>query len=200
MYVADQVNDRVLIYNSIPTGTTNPPANTVLGQSNLNSNSNANAPAANNFANQVGGGPVALQAVNGLIYVADRQYNRVLVFGCGNVPTPTPCTLSCGGEGSLWSEATPSAGFSPRHSFGAVNFQNKMWVIGGNSTDEFNSTGALGDIWNSPDGVNWTQVTPVGNYFGSRYAFSMVVMVDPADGIQKNVAYRWMVFGWFHRQ
>jgi hypothetical protein len=76
LYIADQYNYRVLVYDSIPTGTTNPAANVVLGQSSFTSNQNAGIPQANNL------GPSAVQAINGMVYVADGGNNRVLQFAC----------------------------------------------------------------------------------------------------------------------
>jgi hypothetical protein len=71
--------------------------------------------------------------------------------------------------GSLWSEATASASFSPRFDHSSVVYNGKMWVVGG-----FNGATALGDVWSSPDGVNWTEFTAAAA-FGPRVDFSMVV-------------------------
>ena len=77
LYIADFLNNRVLVYNSIPTGTMNPNANIVLGQPDMISGSSSGSPQGNNFNN-----PFALQAINGFVYVADSFFNRILAFSC----------------------------------------------------------------------------------------------------------------------
>ncbi len=87
LYIADTVNNRVLIYNNIPTGTTNPPADVVLGQPNMTTGTDPSSPQVNNFFY-----PFCVQAVGDMVYVNDRFQNRVLGFVCGqslNTPTPT---------------------------------------------------------------------------------------------------------------
>jgi hypothetical protein len=68
-------------------------------------------------------------------------------------------------DGIAWQRETPSAGFSPRNSFGAVVYNNgttgnRMWVIGGET-----GTGVFAnDVWSSSDGVNWSPETPSANF------------------------------------
>ena len=52
--------------------------------------------------------------------------------------------------GTVWKCVTATAPWSGRSGHQSVAFDNKMWVIGGNYTN---------DVWSSPDGSNWTQVT-----------------------------------------
>jgi hypothetical protein len=70
LFIADGSNDRVLVYNTIPTGTTNPAANVVLGTGSFG------PPAADNFV------PSSVQAVAGAVNVPDLAGNRVLQFAC----------------------------------------------------------------------------------------------------------------------
>jgi concanavalin A-like lectin/glucanase superfamily protein len=59
-------------------------------------------------------------------------------------------------DGATWRQVTAAAPWSPRGLImGSVVYQNRMWVIGGGEYDirTFNN-----DVWNSADGVNWTQV------------------------------------------
>ncbi len=70
-----------------------------------------------------------------------------------------------------WSEATPSAGWSPRWGHSSAVFDNKLWVMGGSDYWDGN---VYSDIWSSPDGVNWTRVveqTP----WGPRRHFPTIV-------------------------
>ena len=57
-------------------------------------------------------------------------------------------------EGGNWTQATYSAGWSPRYGHSSVVFDNKMWVLGGEGEDDVRN-----DVWYSVDGVNWTQAT-----------------------------------------
>jgi hypothetical protein len=61
---------------------------------------------------------------------------------------------------STW-EKVQNAPWHPRHVFGCVKKDGKVWVLGGDNLD--NSW----DVWNSADGINWTKIgttnpNPVG--------------------------------------
>lgn len=77
-------------------------------------------------------------------------------------------------NGSTWTNvlaynSVPGANqFSPREDFGAVVFNNLMWVVGG-----YDGTNVLNDVWSSPDGINWTQVLAAAP-FGVRCEFPLV--------------------------
>jgi hypothetical protein len=64
-------------------------------------------------------------------------------------------------DGKNWTQvlgnnASPGPNqFSQRQLFAAAVFNNKMWVVGGES-----ATSELNDVWSSTDGVNWTNVLP----------------------------------------
>ena len=61
-------------------------------------------------------------------------------------------------NGYTWFQVIPSGQiWSPRIGHTMVSFDNKLWVMGG--TDGTTST-SYNDVWSSPDGVNWTLVTP----------------------------------------
>lgn len=57
-------------------------------------------------------------------------------------------------DGLNWSLLTV-APWEPRHTFGSLVFNNKMWVLGGDQLQ----CGFQKDIWNSPDGITWNLVT-----------------------------------------
>jgi hypothetical protein len=50
-------------------------------------------------------------------------------------------------DGFTWTQATSNAGWQPRADHKLVDFDDKLWVIGGGP----------GDIWTSADGTNWQQ-------------------------------------------
>ena len=60
-------------------------------------------------------------------------------------------------DGVAWTKHDPAGGviFSPRVGHEVIVFANKLWVIAGNLTNTANSP----DVWSSPDGLTWTQVS-----------------------------------------
>jgi len=68
-------------------------------------------------------------------------------------------------EYSNWTEISAQADFGPRYDFGTAVFNNQLWVIGGHIQDGYlwgcpeNSTCDTNDVWASPDGENWTEIT-----------------------------------------
>ena len=83
-------------------------------------------------------------------------------------------------DGASWTQVlAASAGtatqFTPREDFGALVYNNAMWVIGGFSA----GAGIHNDVWSSIDGVNWTQVLADGAsgaaHFQGRWGLSAVV-------------------------
>jgi len=60
-------------------------------------------------------------------------------------------------DGVSWTKHDPAGGviFAPRVGHEVVVFANKLWVIAGNLQNGVNS----GDVWSSPDGVTWTEVS-----------------------------------------
>jgi len=64
---------------------------------------------------------------------------------------------------------TANANFSGRSKHTSVVFNNKMWVIGG-----IGDTGRLNDVWQSTDGMTWSQVTAEAS-FSRRQIHTSVV-------------------------
>ena len=69
-------------------------------------------------------------------------------------------------DGAAWTVSAPvnaADRFSIRERIGAVAFNNKIFVVGGNAYPSFGNTNAAStpynDVWSSPDGAAWTQVT-----------------------------------------
>ncbi|MGJ4746167.1 choice-of-anchor D domain-containing protein [Leptospira sp. SA-E8] len=59
-------------------------------------------------------------------------------------------------DGVTWTKETDSAPWSGRKQFGAVVFDNKIWIMGGETNT---SPTYANDVWYSSDGVNWTLAT-----------------------------------------
>jgi uncharacterized protein (TIGR03437 family) len=82
LVVADTNHNRILIWNQIPTSN-NAPADVVVGQPDFTSSSvpvNTAPPSATTMS-----GPQGVWIQNGRLYVADTQYNRVLIWN--HIPT-----------------------------------------------------------------------------------------------------------------
>ncbi|MCX6117990.1 MAG: NHL repeat-containing protein, partial [Proteobacteria bacterium] len=77
LYVADTYNNRVLVWNTIPT-TSGQPANVALGQANLTNNSAATTAAGMSL-------PISVYHNGSKLFVADSLNNRVLVWN--TIPT-----------------------------------------------------------------------------------------------------------------
>jgi hypothetical protein len=78
LYVTDEKNHRVLIYNTIP-GANNAPADVVIGQPNMTSNNfnqdGSNYPKENSLYF-----PYGVHADNSALYIADLHNNRILIY------------------------------------------------------------------------------------------------------------------------
>ena len=73
-------------------------------------------------------------------------------------------------DGSTWSQATSSAGWSARHWHTSLVHDNKIWVIGGRE----NGATYFDDVWHSTDGINWTQTTASAGWT-DRHDYTSVV-------------------------
>ncbi|MEL6590875.1 MAG: hypothetical protein AAFQ68_12375, partial [Bacteroidota bacterium] len=60
-------------------------------------------------------------------------------------------------DGVNWTEEINQAPWDARTVHTSVVFDGKMWVYGGNRS--YTAGNELGDLWSSPDGVNWTEVS-----------------------------------------
>ncbi len=69
-----------------------------------------------------------------------------------------------------WNLAVASGTFGPRWFHRSLNFNNKLWVLGGGiPTNSYTS-----EVWSSADGANWTQVVATASWSG-RGAFASCV-------------------------
>jgi Kelch motif len=86
-------------------------------------------------------------------------------------------------DGKTWRRDTAAAGWSPRAYLAAVVHDGKIWVLGGgNYVPEYE---AHSDVWCSPDGAHWNQVTSAAPW-SPRIWFSAVVYRDRI----------WVLGGW----
>ena len=74
-------------------------------------------------------------------------------------------------NGSLiWTEVLSSAPWQARTDHVVLTYNNKLWVMGGNSS----GNNDLNDVWYSSDGINWIEATSSANW-SRRDGFSGVV-------------------------
>lgn len=72
-------------------------------------------------------------------------------------------------DGINWNLETDHA-FSNREEYETVVFENAIYVIGGRHTSGF-----FNEIWKSPDGIEWSLITPTDEIFSPRYAQTATV-------------------------
>ncbi len=73
-------------------------------------------------------------------------------------------------DGSEWKQMAAHAGWSPRLGAGVVVFHDKMWILGGNEQYYNGDAHTLkNDVWSSPDGIQWTQVTAAAPWAPRAY-------------------------------
>ncbi len=196
LYVSDLYNNRVLVYNSIPTGTANPAANFVLGQQTFSGNQinqGLSTPQAYTLY-----WPEQIQAVNGVVYVADSGNSRVLVFNCdNNTPTMTPTltqtptlTPTQTATSTMTTTATQNATICLAYSttFGtpgaqpgqfrgplgiAVDTSGLVDVIdtGNSRVQQFNPSGSLFSLFGSSGTALGQFTAPLGTGAGAGYIF-----------------------------
>lgn len=83
-------------------------------------------------------------------------------------------------DGVNWSEVladnkSTANQYQPCWGFSAVVYKNLIWIFGGASGDSSGSvTAAFGDVWNSPDGTNWTRVSYITPFGPSHYQQTVV--------------------------
>ncbi len=63
-------------------------------------------------------------------------------------------------DGKEWKLETGNAGWSPRCAAAIVEFDDKMWILGGTAQYYYGGDSALfNDVWFSEDGINWHLAT-----------------------------------------
>jgi hypothetical protein len=73
-------------------------------------------------------------------------------------------------DGRQWTAVSREVPWGPRVLHYTAAFRGKLWVMGGQTLPPFAPHAEIfyRDIWNSDDGVTWTQVTPREPYWSAR--------------------------------
>ena len=93
--------------------------------------------------------------------------NRIYVFGGQTIPDIAPAEelfhddVWCSEDGKNWVKVLDHVPWAPRLLIGSpAVFQGKIWILGGGTYDTPKRPQRLyfNDVWNTADGVHWTQV------------------------------------------
>lgn len=89
-------------------------------------------------------------------------------------------------DGTQWEQIAKAATWSPRLAAGLVEFQGRMWILGGTENYYFGNDKSLkNDVWSSKDGKNWKLETDNAPW-SPRLWFSSAVYRDRI----------WVLGGW----
>ena len=82
---------------------------------------------------------------------------KIWMMGGGHrAPKAIPTNdVWCSSDGVNWEQVTGSAPWRPRLWFSTLVYRDRMWVIGGWSSEK---EGNCSDVWYSKDGKNWTEL------------------------------------------
>ncbi|CAN5489797.1 hypothetical protein BH09VER1_BH09VER1_51690 [soil metagenome] len=75
-------------------------------------------------------------------------------------------------DGIHWRKVADNLPWGPRGMIGGqAVLQNKMWLIGGGTYDTPRKPDRVhyNDVWNSPDGINWTQILSSSPWLARQY-------------------------------
>ena len=92
----------------------------------------------------------------------------LLVTSCKKDDTPASTTTA---PVSFTKTTTSGSQFAALFGHQAVEFNNKLWVIGGRKSDILYTN----EIWSSSDGISWVQTTVSGPVFSVRSDHQAVV-------------------------
>ena len=100
------------------------------------------------------------------VCVENNSGNRGSTYKYADIVAASPTKVS------MFKRATMSAGFGIRCSHSSVVFNNKMWLIAGN-TSAF-AANPQSDAWYSTDGITWTEATANAGFSGRLGHSSLV--------------------------
>lgn len=78
-------------------------------------------------------------------------------------------------DGSTWVKANASAEYYKRAYHNLVVFDNKLWIIAGETPDPQDNLVLLDDCWSSSNGVNWELKSKIVSFFPRKKAAAGVI-------------------------
>ncbi len=99
--------------------------------------------------------------------------NKVWVMGGTDNGTNVYNDVWSTSDGANWTQETAHAAWQGRNALAAAVFNNKIWVMGGIKSFS-NNYAQIGDVWSSPDGINWTQESASPPWGARAYANAVV--------------------------
>jgi hypothetical protein len=79
-------------------------------------------------------------------------------------------------DGAAWEQVTAGAGWSPRLAGVAVEFKDRMWMLGGTENYYFGDAASLkNDVWSSADGAVWKSATASAAWSPRAYHQAVVL-------------------------
>lgn len=107
--------------------------------------------------------PVAL-SYNNMMWVMSGGHD-------GRLPDAGYCNdVWSSSDGANWTQATAAAPWSQRIGAAGTVFNGKMWLLGGVQGFGSDSTNTpLSDVWNSTDGIHWTEVAANAPWAGRGF-------------------------------
>ncbi|HXL72116.1 MAG TPA: hypothetical protein VN963_00695 [bacterium] len=95
---------------------------------------------------------------NGNLYFIGGNNNGTLMNDVWSSPDGVTWTQILADNPAIQSNVVGGTQFCAREDFSLVVFNNLMWVIGGTPNPSNTTSIGLNDVWNSHDGITWTQV------------------------------------------
>lgn len=98
-------------------------------------------------------------------------------------------------DGKVWKLETDNAGFGARWFHQAVVYNNRMWIMSGDSTPSQTPLPRYDDAWSSADGVNWRQETNFLNLPWWSATINVVVFKGEMLAVSGGRIYTWSTAG-----
>lgn len=113
-----------------------------------------------------------------------RFGGKIWVFGVSNTD-PTVEEAWWTTDGASWTQATATPAFAPLSGYQVIAYANKLYTVGG-YRDAIPVGAAVNEVWESADGVTWTQLpasaTLPPQVFQSAFALSDKMCVSYSSG------------------
>jgi fimbrial isopeptide formation D2 family protein len=114
----------------------------------------------------------SIRNLHSLIVFDDGTGSKLYLLG-GNGTSARMNDVWSTTDGLTWTQATAAAAWDARYAFEAINYNDKMWIFGGNKGQVVEGF-KTNEIWTSKDGINWTQETGAAEFPGRDFLSAAV--------------------------